>query len=323
MEANALLKFAKEHADVTLKYEPFESVNNHTDLSKIRLVVMFDASHAAREDHTSQQGHLAILVVEEVFEQETPYHVVDWRSYKLPRVARSSLSAEAQAAGGASDSPEYICRFWSIIFDPRPKLRERLQESSPLRPTMVTDAKALYDAWRKETTTSASSSVDKRTYLESRGCLKWVSSERQFADGLTKSSTRSLLAGHLRRHRTKLAWDPEYTSAKKKSKQEREESRQEFAETKVKKKTTTKQHKPPQLQLNSTEHLDRVQEESNYEDEYAKQDEAIESGPISWPSSTSLRTSMAMMIYFTQIKAVTAEPSGDFTQLSLLRNGRS
>ena len=41
MEANALLKFAKEQADVTLKYEPFESVSNHSDLSKIRLVVMF------------------------------------------------------------------------------------------------------------------------------------------------------------------------------------------------------------------------------------------------------------------------------------------
>ena len=163
MEVNALLKFAKEQADVTLKYEPFESVSNHSDLSKIRLVVMFDASHAALH---SQGGHLAILVPEEVFEKETPYHVVDWRSYKLPRVARSSLSAEAQAAGGASDSAEYICRFWSIIFDPKPKLRERLQEGSALRPTLVTDAKALYDAWHKETTTSASSSVDKRTYLE-------------------------------------------------------------------------------------------------------------------------------------------------------------
>ncbi|CAK8999667.1 unnamed protein product [Durusdinium trenchii] len=62
MEVNALLKFAKEQADVTLKYEPFESVSNHSDLSKIRLVVMFDASHAALH---SQGGHLAILVPEE------------------------------------------------------------------------------------------------------------------------------------------------------------------------------------------------------------------------------------------------------------------
>ena len=130
-------------------------------------------------------------------------------------------------------------------------------------------------------------SVDKRTYLEIKvakqqtmdlgGCLKRVSSERQ------------------------------YTSAKKKSKQEREESRQEFAETKVKKKATKNPHKPEQLQLNSTEHLDSVQEESNHEDEYDMQDETFENG-----SSTSLRTPITMLIYFTQIKAVTPA----FTQLA-------
>ena len=54
MEANALLKFAKEHADVSLKYEPFQSIHSYSDLTKLRLVIMFDASHAAREDHSSQ-----------------------------------------------------------------------------------------------------------------------------------------------------------------------------------------------------------------------------------------------------------------------------
>ena len=68
---------------------------------------------------------------------------------------------------------------------------------------MTTDAKALYDSYNKEGLTG-SSSVDKRTSLEIRigkeqlqalgGVLKWMSSEKQFADGLTKSSTRTLLA---------------------------------------------------------------------------------------------------------------------------------
>ncbi|CAK9069007.1 unnamed protein product [Durusdinium trenchii] len=56
-------------------------------------------------------------------------------------------------------------------------------------------------------------------------------------------------------------------------------------------------------------------EESNYEDENVLQDEAADTGPTSWPSSKPLRTSMAMIIYFTQINAVTAGPTGDFTQL--------
>ncbi|CAK9008180.1 unnamed protein product [Durusdinium trenchii] len=57
------------------------------------------------------------------------------------------------------------------------------------------------------------------------------------------------------------------------------------------------------------------EEESSLEDENALQDEAADTGPTSWPSSKSLRTPMAMMIYFTQIKAVTAESTDDFTQL--------
>ena len=65
---------------------------------------MFDAAHAVREDHSSQGGFIAFITPDTVFHEETSYHVVDWRSFKLPRVARSSLSAEAQAAGQTSDA---------------------------------------------------------------------------------------------------------------------------------------------------------------------------------------------------------------------------
>ena len=51
-------------------------------------------------------------------------------------------------------------------------------------------------------------------------------------DGLTKSSTRTLLADRLRHHRQKLVWDPYYTSAKRKDAAEREASRNEFAKGK-------------------------------------------------------------------------------------------
>ena len=268
----------------------------------------------------------AMLVPEDSFEQETPYHIVDWRSYKLPRVARSSLSAEAQAAGGASDTAEFISRFWSIIFDPKPSLRERLHEVSALKPTLITDAKALYDAWHKETATSASSSVDKRTYLEIKvakqqvcelgGCLKWISSERQFADGLTKSSTRGLLADRVRRRKIKLAWDPHYTAAKKKSKQEREASRQEFADPKSrkKKKPTKNERTTNNLQLNHTDNLESVQEEP-HEAELALLDSSPNEDFAARSGTTTLRSPMALLVFFTQLKAVTAEFFGDHAQM--------
>ena len=68
---------------------------------------------------------------------------------------------------------------------------------STLKSVMVTDAKALYDAFHRES--ASSSVVDKRVSLEIRvmkerllelgGILKWMSSDRQIADGLTKEST--------------------------------------------------------------------------------------------------------------------------------------
>ena len=162
--------------------------------------------------------------------------MIKWRSFKLPRVARSSLSAEAQAFGQIADMVEFICRYWTCLFNPPSKLKECLDQRSDLEPVMITDAKALYDSYKEGLT--GSSSVDKRTSLEIRvgkeqlqalgGVLKWMSSEKQFADGLTKNSTRTLLADRLRHHRQKLVWDLFYTSAKRKDAAERKASRNEL-----------------------------------------------------------------------------------------------
>ena len=97
---------------------------------------------------------------------------------------------------------------------------------------MVTDAKALYDSYHREGVSSTV--VDKRVSLEIRvmkerlqqlgGNFRWMSSERQMADGLTKESARLLLAERLRHGRLKMSWDPGYVAAKKKTKTEIQDS---------------------------------------------------------------------------------------------------
>ena len=62
------------------------------------------------------------------------------------------------------------------------------------------------------------------------GRLRWMSSERQFADGLTKAGTRQLLADRLRYGKVKYTWDPDYVASKKKDAGERHHSRLEFAQ---------------------------------------------------------------------------------------------
>ena len=60
--------------------------------------------------------------------------------------------------------------------------------------------------------------------MELKGELRWVSSERQWADGLTKLSARQLLAGRLRHGRVGFYWDPSYVAAKKKTAAERQQN---------------------------------------------------------------------------------------------------
>ena len=192
-----------------------------------------------------------MLINQKAFDgQECPYHVIDWKSSKLPRVTRSSLGAEAQAAGQAEDSVDFICRFWECLKDPDATLAEILERPSSLSPVLVTDAKALYDSFHRDG--FGTGLTDRRTALEVKvikeglqslgGSLRWHSSERQFADGLTKESTRQLLADRLRHHRLKFTWDPTYQASKRKDLQTRLQSQNEFS----KPKEDADEHQPDQ-----------------------------------------------------------------------------
>ena len=236
LEANRLLKFAKENSDVGLTYAPLK-------LSELCIVTAFDASFGCRPDGTSQGGYVVMLAPKMILESgEAPYHILDWRSCKLPRVARSSLAAESQAAARAADATEFVRRYFEHLRCPDLKLAELLRQGSTLKPVLVTDAKALYDSYHRESLVS--SVTDRRVSLEIRvvkeqmqsvsGSLRWVSSERQLADGLTKDSARQLLADRLRHGQIKFLWDPDYVAAKKKPLHERLRSQEEGSKKKKK-----------------------------------------------------------------------------------------
>ena len=232
-EANKVLRYAKSNADVCLH---FTNIGSPPDLT---FITYCDAAFASRPDNTSQGGYLVMLVHHSITTgQEGSYNLVDWRSWKLPRVARSSLSAESQAASEAADAMLYCSTFWQLLWTPLMPLDD-FSICKPDHPTaLVTDAKGLYDLLVKQEL-QPSSGADKRTAIEvlvaqdkllcTGAKVKWVSSELQFADGMTKTAAAQLLAQRLRTHRTRITPDSNFTAAKKKDPAMRKRSAEQFA----------------------------------------------------------------------------------------------
>ena len=257
-EANRLLKFAKDNADVGLTYSPL-------DLNEVRIVTAFDASFGCRADGSSQGGFIVMMAPKKILETEEDYYqILDWRSMKLPRIARSSLAAEAQAAACASDATEFACRYFEHLKAPTVVLGDLLKLRSSLDPVLITDAKALFDSYHRESLIS--SVTDRRISLEIRvvkeqmeslgGSLRWVSSERQLADGLTKDSARQLFADRLRHAKVKFLFDPSYVAAKKKPLEERLQSQNEGSKSRKKKKAQQRSMPLPSIEEKSEETLE-------------------------------------------------------------------
>ena len=179
------MRYAKENNDVGLEYRPLSASKDD-----ITFIAFSDASFACRSDLSvdktvakGEQGH---------------YNVLDWRSWKLARVSRSTLAAESQAASEAADSLLFTTTFWNLIWRPWLPLDNLNTPKMKEEPHLIVDAKALYDLLSKREV-QANSGSDKRTTIEvlvtqgklacSGSTTRWVSSEQQYADGLTKQSS--------------------------------------------------------------------------------------------------------------------------------------
>ena len=239
-EANKALRFAKNNADVGVQFPSLQAHGVFT-MEDIGFVTMTDAAWAVRSDGSSQGGFLTLLVPKIAFEDKaTAYIVMDWRSFKLTRVSRSSLNSEAQAAAGAVDNLDYVKTFWQLMKNPwlDPRGEDTTQRAGPS--CLIVDAKSLYDASQKEhihnfqdRRTGIEVMVIKQTMRSSGSTWRWCSSERQYADGLTKMAARQLLCDRLRNGTIQLVHDDSFQAAKKKDAAARRESQDKHASTRA------------------------------------------------------------------------------------------
>ena len=235
-ELNKTLRFAKQNASHRLKFLAEDGTKNVRNMT---LVLFADAAFDVRRDHSSQGGFVIMVVPKEALEgKKVPASTVSWRSFKLPRVCRSSLGAECQALSTALEELMMVKLFLLKIQFPEMNLKEMQTRVNLERSAVITDCKALYDGMKRE---SIQQAADKRVAIESlviRDLLqdlncqwRWVSSERQLADGLTKTNARQ---AYIERHRggyVQLVADDERKAAKKKTKEERQKTIQETQAT--------------------------------------------------------------------------------------------
>jgi hypothetical protein len=113
--------------------------------------------------------------------------------------------------------------FLMMLFGPQLNVKDA-QDKLDMPTAIVTDCKALYDLIQRE---GVQSSLDKRVAIEAlvikdlikqvQGQLRWVSSERQLADGLTKIGSRQQFSDALKSGWLQLVGDTSYTASKKKT----------------------------------------------------------------------------------------------------------
>ena len=188
-ETNKLVREVYAGRHVPLKYQKLHV----QDLEDVTFVAWTDAAVGNRRDLSSSGGYIIAATEPCIREgKASPLNLIGWKSGKLPRVARSSLSAEIQAFSIAEEELMYTRLQWlEMVGHDIPS--KDLASLVPKAPgVLVTDAKSLYDIIKKGVqNTSGLGLKEKYSVLDMLSVFqrlekcktetRWVHSEAQLA----------------------------------------------------------------------------------------------------------------------------------------------
>ena len=188
------------------------------------------ASWACRREGSPQGGYIIGVAHKTFLEQaESPISVISWHSGKLTRVARSSRSAELQAAADAEGELSYIrLSFRELIGETIP-LQRWEDAAAQIPAALVLDSRGVYDALARSEPACLGLKVKrsglealllKRSLVETQCGLRWTHSAAQLADCMTKGGEEAQKSFKLRNCRGwkwRLVYDPSFTSARKRA----------------------------------------------------------------------------------------------------------
>ena len=222
-EANKLVREVYNGRHVNLHYNSLEV----QDLSEVTFVAWSDAAVGNRRDLSSSGGYVIAATEPKILDgKKSQLNMISWKSGRLPRVARSSLSAEIQAFSIAEEELMYVRLQWLEMIGFDIPLHDPASVVQQAPGVMVTDARSLFDVIKKgPLNTSGLGLKEKYSVLDMlsvfqrlkkcKTITRWVHSEAQLADAMTKHVPSSCLVKVLQDGVWRLVHDPTFTSSKK------------------------------------------------------------------------------------------------------------
>ena len=168
----------------------------------IAVVAVHDASFNNLPGHKSQKGYWLGISTPELIKDRTKVHhihFVHWTSSKIQRVVRSTLSAEAYSCSEALDALSWLRATILEVLHGDLDMRHYKEHLHRVPGVTVTDCRSLYDCMKSERVLlsdrrlSLEAAIIRQSLQEGVEC-KWVPSEQQLADALTKALHRKGLA---------------------------------------------------------------------------------------------------------------------------------
>ena len=149
---------------------------------------------------------------------------ISWHSTRIDRVCRSPGAAETAAAVNGEDMLYYVRYQWSEMIYGRPHLRKPNASVTRVPGCVITDSRNVYD--KLATAMFSINGAEKKANIELLGLkeaqeatgviLRWVHSEAQIANALTKAQNHKELELYYRmQHQWRIVEDEEMKSARK------------------------------------------------------------------------------------------------------------
>ena len=224
-QINKLVREVYAQKDLSISVQQLDAVAD----KDLVMIAWTDAAVGNRPDLSSTGAYVVGLAHKQILDGvRSPVNLISWKSGKLPRVARSSLSAELQSLAEGNDELMFCRALWSELLGHDLCLEDPAASFKKIDGALVIDAKSVFDAYHKgDGASSAFSMKDKHSALEllalqdSMGRnstqLLWVSSDAQLSDGLTKSSAQDAFKAFMMKgQRWNVRFDPGFVAAKKK-----------------------------------------------------------------------------------------------------------